>query len=210
MGKNRNDSIRKENFNVRKGFGNAFKATKNFTIKAADETKSFVGTAAKGTGKWFDDTFGKPMEETTTPGEILEDRGNLHRDFERAFDATKKFEEKKAKKDFEKGFDATKKFEEKAARDAKKDFEKGFDATKKFEEKAARDAKKDFEKKIGNRTEETTTPMAMEGYKHYDYEYVENDNTCHPMSSYISPSFLSAEKHRSPYDKYWMNYYNSK
>ena len=188
MGKNRNDSIRKENFNVRKGFGNAFKATKNFTIKAADETKSFVGTAAKGTGKWFDDTFGKPMEETTTPGEILEDRGNLHRDFERAFDATKKFEEKKAKKDFE----------------------KGFDATKKFEEKAARDAKKDFEKKIGNRTEETTTPMAMEGYKHYDYEYVENDNTCHPMSSYISPSFLSAEKHRSPYDKYWMNYYNSK
>ena len=169
MGKNRNDSIRKENFNVRKGFGNAFKATKNFTIKAADETKGFVETAAKDTGRWFDDTFGKPMEETTTPGEILEDRGDLRIDLERAFDATKKFEEKVAK-------------------DAKKDLEKGF----------------------GKPTEETTTPTATEGYKHYDYEYVEDDNTCHPLSSYMSPSFLSAGQHRSPYDKYWMNYYNSK
>ena len=191
MGKNRNDSIRKENFNVRKGFGNAFKATKNFTIKAADETKGFVETAAKDTGRWFDDTFGKPMEETTTPGEILEDRGDLRIDLERAFDATKKFEEKVAK-------------------DAKKDLERAFDATKKFEEKVAKDAKKDLEKGFGKPTEETTTPTATEGYKHYDYEYVEDDNTCHPLSSYMSPSFLSAGQHRSPYDKYWMNYYNSK
>lgn len=39
---------------------------------------------------------------------------------------------------------------------------------------------------------------------------VQDSQTNHPISSYDSQSFMKANKIRTHYDKYWLNFYNHK
>ena len=39
-------------------------------------------------------------------------------------------------------------------------------------------------------------------------KFVEEKKTCHPLTSQVTPSFLHAKESRTPYDLYWLHYYN--
>lgn len=39
-------------------------------------------------------------------------------------------------------------------------------------------------------------------------KFVKEDKTCHPLTSYITPSFSDAREFRTPFDLYWLYYYN--
>jgi hypothetical protein len=39
-------------------------------------------------------------------------------------------------------------------------------------------------------------------------KFVEEKKTCHPLTSHVTPSFSHAKESRTPYDLYWLQYYN--
>jgi hypothetical protein len=39
-------------------------------------------------------------------------------------------------------------------------------------------------------------------------KFVEEKKTCHPLTSHMSPSFSHARESRTPFDLYWLQYYN--
>lgn len=39
-------------------------------------------------------------------------------------------------------------------------------------------------------------------------KFVEEKKTCHPLTSHVTPSFSHAKESRTPFDLYWLQYYN--
>ena len=39
-------------------------------------------------------------------------------------------------------------------------------------------------------------------------KFVEEKKTCHPLTSHVTPSFSHAKQSRTPFDLYWLQYYN--
>ena len=39
-------------------------------------------------------------------------------------------------------------------------------------------------------------------------KFVEENKTCHPLTSHVTPSFSHAKESRTPFDLYWLQYYN--
>jgi hypothetical protein len=39
-------------------------------------------------------------------------------------------------------------------------------------------------------------------------KFVKENKTCHPLTSNVTPSFSNAKESRTPFDLYWLYYYN--
>ena len=39
-------------------------------------------------------------------------------------------------------------------------------------------------------------------------KFMEEKKTCHPLTSHVTPSFSHAKESRTPFDLYWLQYYN--